>query len=118
MENKCCEDGKMNCCENKDGVKCEHGMANCCHNWMRCPMMKKIILIVVLIIVFCLGSQWGEMKSENRGGRNFERGGMMNWGDGKNQNYNSEQQQATGSVTVEVAKPIAPTAPVIPAPKQ
>ena len=70
-------------------------------------MMKKLFVIILLVVAFCLGTQWGEMKGEYRGGRNFEKGGMMNWGYGKT--VSPDLQNATGSVTVEVAKPaVAP----------
>ncbi|NVN97141.1 hypothetical protein HXX01_02825 [Candidatus Nomurabacteria bacterium] len=118
MEN---HEEKKGCCENKEGgmgcghgMMCEHGMG-CCHNWKKCHMMKKIIVLILLIIAFCLGSQWGERKSEWRGGDRFERGGMMNWGYGKfDDSKKGDAQQGTASVTVEVAKPAAPAA----APKQ
>ena len=61
MEN---EEKKMSCCEGKDNVKCEHGMTNCCHNWKKCHMMRKLFMLIIIVITFCLGSQWGEMKSE------------------------------------------------------
>lgn len=102
---------KGGCCEYKG--KCDHGMGNCCHNWKKCHMMRRIIMIIAIIIAFCLGTQWGEMKGELRGGNNrFERGGMMNWGYG---NFNNDQakspENASGSVTVQVNKatPVAPT---------
>ena len=105
------------CCENKEGgMACCHSMSNCCHNWRKCHIMKKIVMLVIIIIAFCLGSQWGEMKSESRGGQRFERGGMMNWGYGKLENKNINLDEGTGSVTVEVTKPATPAAPV--APKQ
>lgn len=89
-----------NCCENKDGVKCCHGMANCCHNWKRCHLIRTVVIILVLIVVFCLGAQWGEMKANSRDFR-FERGGMMNWLGYKNI---TDQQKGVGSVTVDVNK--------------
>jgi len=101
---------KGSCCENKG--KCDHGMGNCCHNWKKCYMMRKIMMIIIIIIAFCLGTRWGEMKGEVRGGNRFERGGMMNWGYG---NFNNDQTKipnnASGSVTVQVNKvaPVAPT---------
>jgi hypothetical protein len=100
---------KGGCCEGKG--KCDHGMGNCCHNWKKCHMMRRIIMIIAIIIAFCLGTQWGEMKGEYRGGR----GGMMNWGYGR---FNNEQtkipENTSGSVTVQVNK----AAPVAPAPAQ
>ncbi len=102
MEN---EEKKV-CCEGK--VNCEHGsMGSCCHNWKKCHMMRKIMTIVVILIAFCLGSQWGELKSEVRGSR-FERGGMMNWGGYGNRfedKINNNGKQTVGEVKVEVTKP-------------
>jgi len=109
------EEKKVGCCENKDGVACGHGMAHCCHNWKKCHMIKRIIMIVVIIVAFCLGSQWGEMKGEYRNNR-FERGGMMNWGygqfEGKGNNFKA--QTATDEVTVKVEGAQAPAATVTP----
>lgn len=100
MEN---EEKKVGCCEGKE--KCEHDMANCCNNWKKCHMMRKIIWIAVIIIAFCLGSQWGEMKSELRNNR-FERGGMMNWGYGKFDGRvdSFKTQQTADEVTVKVTE--------------
>ena len=67
-------------------------------------MVKNIVWIILIIIAFCLGSQWGEMKSIYRGDR-FERGGMMKWGGNR---YNAKvvpAHSATGEVTVDVATP-------------
>ena len=112
MENN---EEKKGCCENKEGMNCGHGMG-CCGHFKKCHMMKKLMIIILLVIAFCLGSQWGEMKGEYRSERGFERGGMMNWGYGKFENVKGvDAGQTTGSVTVEVAKPATPTTP---APKQ
>jgi len=107
MEN---EAKKGGCCEGKGN--CEHAMANCCHHMKKCHMMRKIIWIVIIILAFSFGSEWGEMKGQLRGndGR-FERGGMMNWG--QNKFYNNDIKGTSDSVTVKVAEPA-----VIPAPKQ
>ena len=75
--------------------------------------MRKIIMIIVILIAFCLGTQWGEMKGEFRSNR-FERGGMMNWGGNRFDNsYGAIPQKVTGEVTVDVSK--TPVAPVTPA---
>ena len=114
MEN---EEKKMGCCENKDGTKCEHGMHGCCHNWKKCHMIKKLFVLIIIILAFCLGTKWGEMKSESRGDYRFERGGMMNWGYGRLESDNNiTPQSATGAVTVQVNKlptvaPVTTTAP-------
>ncbi len=112
MEN---EEKKGGCCENKDGDKCEHGMMNCCHNWKNCHMMKKIVMLIVLIIIFCLGTQWGEMRSERRGESRFGGRGMMNWNYGARYN---EINKGSGTVTVQVKDDTTPAIPVTPAPKQ
>ncbi|GEM_PF-5258758 len=108
----CCgEEVKTGCCE--EGAKCEHSMANCCHNWKKCHMMKKVIMVVVIIIAFCVGSQWGEMKGEYRRSYNFERRGMMNSDYGRFENrYRGEQAKSTSEVTVDVTK--TPTPPATP----
>lgn len=115
MEN---EDKKVGCCENKDSNKCEHGMMNCCHNWKKCHMMKRIITIIIIVVAFCLGTQWGEMKGERRGEDRFYGRGMMNW---NYENPNNRIQQGSGTVTVQVKEDTATvktTTPVAPAPKQ
>ncbi|MFA6355060.1 MAG: hypothetical protein WCW65_01380 [Candidatus Paceibacterota bacterium] len=106
---------KKGCCEGKEcgmgcghGMNCGHGMG-CCHNWKKCHMMKKIVVLILLIIAFCLGTQWGEMRGERNG--RFERNGMMNWGYGKFQNNKIVPLQGTDSVTVQVTKPATETAP-------
>ncbi len=101
---------KRGCCEGKE--KCGHDMGNCCHNWKKCHMMRRIIMIIVIIIAFHLGTQWGEMKGEYRGGACFGRGGMMNWDYSKFYNDQAKApDNASGSVTVQVNKaaPVAPT---------
>ena len=113
MENN---EGKKGCCEGKEncehGMSCSHGMGSCCHSWKKCHIMRKIIMIIILIVVFCLGAQWGEMRSEFRGNRfGFERGGMMNWGYGRLDT--SDLQKGVGTVTVDVKKIPDGTAPVV-----
>ena len=111
--NNCCEGKEI--CEHKDGEKCEHKMS-CCHNWKKCHMMKKIVCLVIILLAFWAGTEWGERKFEWRGGDRFERGGMMNWGYGKFQNKNTtpEQTSGTGSVTVQVKAPVTDTTPTAP----
>jgi hypothetical protein len=106
MEN---EEKKVGCCENKDGGKCEHGMANCCHNWRKCHMLRRIALVILVIIAFCLGTQWGEIKSEFRGNR-FERS-MGNYNFNR---FEGSADRGTGEVTVKV-NPVTPIVPAIPA---
>ena len=84
---------------------CMHG---CFHHWNKRHMIRKIVIIFLIIIAFCLGARWGEMKSERGGGR-FERGGMMNW---QYNQFQANQQKGVGSVTVDVNK--IPTTPVTP----
>jgi hypothetical protein len=62
--------------ENKEKGCCDSGMHGC-HHWNKCRGMKYIVVVVLLIIAFCLGTQWGEMRSHTRN-YNFGRG-MMNW---------------------------------------
>ena len=103
------EENKKGCCEDKEN--CNHGMANCCNNWKKCPMVRRIIWIVIIIIAFCLGSQWGEMKSEFRRSH-YERGGMMNWNYGNKLDAKARGgASAVDEVTIEVKNPVAPIAP-------
>ena len=113
-ENKkgCCEEIKTECCDSKE--KCCNMVNNCSHNWKKCHMAKKVITIIIIIIAFCLGTQWGEMKGEWRGNR-FQRGMMYNdYGRFESRAIDS-QQKVVGEVTVDVSK--NPQAPVV-APKQ
>lgn len=71
-------------------------------------MVKRIVIVLALVIAFCLGSQWGEIKGELRGSR-FQRGGMMNWGEGRYDNRFNGVQTATDEVTVKVEGTQAPT---------
>ncbi|MFA6251287.1 MAG: hypothetical protein WC603_01515 [Candidatus Paceibacterota bacterium] len=66
-----------NCCENKEKGCCDNSsMHGCCH-LKKCHGMKYLIVIVLLIVAFCLGTQWGEMRSYTK---NYSFGrGMMNW---------------------------------------
>lgn len=71
-ENKnCCEKGpceKMNnCCSSK----------KCC-SWNKCHLFRYLLLLLILMMTFCFGSQFGELKSEARNFHNY-RGGMMDW---------------------------------------
>ncbi len=101
MENKCCEAGKA-CCEEKSKENCCH-KGGCC-GMRKCHMLKMLLVLVLIVVIFCLGVQWGEMRSLSHGYR-FERGGMMNWGYGQLDGI----QKGFGSVTVDVSKPDTPT---------
>jgi len=68
-----------NCCEN---MSCEK-MKSCCStnkccNWRKCDIFKYLLLLLVLLITFCLGSQFGELRAQIRKEHNF-RGNMMDW---------------------------------------
>ncbi len=91
----CCEN---NCCENKEN--CNHVCKKCCCNWKKCHLIKKLVWVVLIIIAFCAGSQWGEMKAKTDRGFMFERGGMGGWNYDKFQGKNLNQP--TESVTVKV----------------
>ena len=76
MENNTCEGGK---CNGGECGSCNHGcmMGHGCCGWNKRHMIKKIIMIVLLIVVFCFGIQVGELKSAMR----YDRGvRMMGWG--------------------------------------
>jgi len=96
--------------EKKTGC-CGHTFHGCSGDWKKCHLLKMVMGAVIAIIIFCLGSQWGEMKSEHRGGDRFERGGMMNWNYDKVQKVVLPENNTTGGVTVEVNK-------VVPSPVQ
>lgn len=68
-----------NCCEKRS---CEK-MNNCCSpstccSWRKCSIFKYLLLLLVLLITFCLGSQFGELKSQVKG-NHYYRGNMMDW---------------------------------------
>jgi len=97
MEN---QEEKKACCEGKEN--CEHGMHGCCGNWRKCRMLKIIFAIIVVIIAFHLGAQWGERRGEYRNNR-FERSGMMNWNFDRFDNRSEGiQQRGTDEVKIDV----------------
>lgn len=93
---KCCESSEV---ENKGGC-C---MPKMCCGMKKCRGMKVLFIIILLIISFHMGTQWGELKSEVRGGREF-RGGMMDW------NY-KVVKPVTDDTTINT--PVAPTTPAV-----
>ncbi len=106
MENSTCENKDKACCENKDKSCCGNCMTSHCHNWRKCHLVKRIILICFIILAFCIGSEWGEMKGEFRGSRYENRGGMMDWGGyGRFDSIKNRGNQAVGEVKVDVASP-------------
>ena len=46
----------------------------------KCHALKWLLKIFILLLVFCLGIQFGEFKSESRGNYRLYRGDMMDWG--------------------------------------
>jgi len=114
MEDKEKVENKSNCCgDMKNCPHCMMGMNNmgggCFHHCMkkRC-IIRKIICIILIIIAFNVGAQWGEMKASIRGNHYSERGQMMNWG------FNQKQdEQGAKPDAVDASKaPVAPIAPV------
>ena len=95
-ENKDCCEGKT--CEKGEG--CCHLHGHCC-GLKKCHMVKCLIWFIIIIVVFCLGAQFGELKSEARGGREF-RGSMMDW------NYKSVKP-----ITNEVTPSVPATTPEV-----
>lgn len=92
------------CCENGDCEKCKGSKGGMCCGYKcwgrKCHLLKIIVIVFVLIIVFCLGVRWGEIRSETRGYRY----NMMNWlGYNKFENKDlTGLQKQTGEVTVKV----------------
>ena len=97
------EENKQMECKNKCCGHCEIENTACCHNWKKCRIAKKVILFLVLIITFCLGTQWGEMKAQFRNERFGGRGGYMmrSWDDGY-KTFNLKNSEATGEVKVNI----------------
>lgn len=103
MGNECCKEEKAGCCEGKEN--CAHKTGHC-HGLKKCCFMKMVVVLIVIMVIFCLGSQWGEMKSERRGGYGFERGGMMDWGYEKfSKNKAENPGEVSSSIKVEVIDP-------------
>lgn len=68
-----------NCCDNGSYEKINNCccLKKCC-SWNRCHLLRYLLLLLVIIMTFCLGSQFGELKSESRNFHNYRKG-MMNW---------------------------------------
>ena len=67
-----------NCCEEKGKAHDEKCAHSCC-NWKKCHMIKNILIVIIIIAAFCMGTQWGQMRAYTRG-INYDSGsGMMNW---------------------------------------
>lgn len=103
------EKGNNNCCSEKSCENCSKEnnmghMGGCCH-WKKCHMMKKILCLIVIILAFILGTQFGEIKSERRSGGNYGYR-MMNWGGQRGY----IQTNSNGSIQIpDVANVVAPT---------
>jgi hypothetical protein len=70
------EENKNNCCDDFTHNKNYHCcmMASC--SWKYCPLLKYILLILVIVLAFCLGSQYGKLKSKMYSPYGCN---MMNW---------------------------------------
>ena len=89
-EKKCCMNGDCEKCKGKKmGMCCGHGGCG-----GKCHMIRRIVCIVIIIIAFCLGVQWGERKGEFRGGDRFE---------------NSKRGSVTVQVQPNTIAPVTPT---------
>ena len=97
--------------ENKNN--CEGKMCGGCHGCHGCGMhkchaLKWLIKIFILLLVFCLGVQFGEFKSGVKGNYRFYRGDMMDWGyqnvKSLDTNLVSPTAQTPSTTTPEVKK--------------
>lgn len=103
MGNECCKEEKAGCCEGKEN--CVH-KTGCCHGLKKCCLVKIVVVLIVIIVIFCLGSQWGEMRAERLGGDRFERGRMMDWGYEKfNKDKTTNPGEVSSSIKVDVINP-------------
>lgn len=85
--------------ENKNCMNCEGDkskMGHCCGHKCCGKILKIIVVIVILVAVFCLGSLYGRSNNKLRYGY---QGFMMNGFYGPKDNLNNS---ATGSTTVNV----------------
>lgn len=95
---KCCENGK---CE-KCNMCC--GLPQCCM-LHKCRGMKYLIWAIIIVVVFCLGAQWGMMKSSIRG-YHLNSGKMMNWDSERFENkFDKDGAKTVDSETVETQLP-------------
>lgn len=95
------------CCENGSCEKCKHcPMMACCAGKKHCHFLKLLIVVVVLVVIFCLGVQLGELKEEARSCHS-SRGGMMNWEDNglKPMMYNFKITDGQQNVAPETTTP-------------
>ncbi len=70
-EKRCCEKG-IECCPKMCSLRCP--MINRCHSF------KWLILAVIIVIAFCLGSCYGKMHSVKKSDFYFQNHkAMMNW---------------------------------------
>ena len=104
MENNTCEGGKCNgggC----DGCGSCHGnmMSHGCCGGKKCHLVKMIIRIVIIVIIFCVGIQIGELKSmmrsNNFGGRN------MMWSYNSGPNWKSVKVDNGSATSTDTTKP-------------
>lgn len=102
------EKENKNCCENGSCEKCKNhcGMPKCC-SMHKCHMIKYLVLFIIIVVVFCLGAQWGQMRGAFESGRFEGRGYMMNWDSNRFEGRLNGNKiiQPTDSVTVEVQEP-------------
>lgn len=73
------EENKNNCenCSKKDNCPC-YNNTNKCYSWKSCPLARCLFLIIIIVLAFCLGSQYGKIKA-HMNNYNFYQGKMMNW---------------------------------------
>ena len=90
------------CCE---GMMCDKEVESkgCC-GWKKCCMIKKLIWVVLIIIAFMIGAEFGEIKSSLRHSSNYGYK-MMNWGGEKSSYKNNEESVKTPQATTKDVAP-------------
>ena len=85
----------------------EHGKIMCGHGMIKYHIIKKIVLIFVIILTFCLGVQLGELRGMIKA--YSSRGGMMQWGG--EQRFGFDNTNKTYGPMMKVVSETKDTAP-------
>jgi hypothetical protein len=73
------EENKSNCenCSEKYNCPCYNNTNKCC-SWKSSHLARCIFLVIIIVLAFCIGSQYGKIKAY-MGNYNFHKCRMMDW---------------------------------------